>query len=267
MLLEEEEAERPWREIDARNADREKGMHPPEQTAMSTAIGRPQHIQDEEGNERNDGTPRSSSTSASKTRTSIDFDVKYPDWWQKVPDDGIWDDSKEIMPAKLQQIDAVQSLIDRTWKDITTRDRAYGKIPRIKVVQVQQNHNPRLWNKYVTARERVRKLMTETDQQSAFTTDVQKQDPDKFECLGHADSSINEFLPFHGTRPSACASICDADFMVSLAGSGAGTLYGNGIYLGENSSKSDEYAKEEEDGIYAGLCAMLLCRVTRGRMY
>jgi hypothetical protein len=191
----------------------------------------------------------------------------YPDWWQKVPDGCLWDDSKQILPAKPEQIDAVQALIDRTWKDISTRDRSHGKIPKIKVVQVQQNHNPRLWNKYVAARENVRNLMTEADQQGAYTKEVQRQDPGKFDCLGQEDSSVNEFLLFHGTKPSACASICDQDFMVNLAGSSAGTLYGKGIYFGENSSKSDEYAKEEEDGIYVGLCAMLLCRVTCGRMY
>jgi len=48
------------------------------------------------------------------------------------------------------------------------------------------------------------------------------------------------------------------------AGSGAGTLYGAGLYLAECSSKSDEYAVEDEEGLYAGHCAMLLCRVTLG---
>jgi hypothetical protein len=192
---------------------------------------------------------------------------QYPDWWQQVPNGGLWDDSKRILPAKREQIDAVQALIDRTWKDVTTRDRSFGKIPKIKVVQVQQNHNPRLWNRYVAARERVREQMAEADQQSAYTLEVQREDPETFDCLGDEDSSVNEFMLFHGTKPSACASICDKNFMVDLAGSGAGTLYGKGIYFGENSSKSDEYAKEEEEGIYVGLCAMLLCRVTCGRMY
>jgi hypothetical protein len=192
------------------------------------------------------------------------FKVEYPSWWQKVPAEG---DSRQLLPAKQEQIDAVQELMDRTWKDVTTRDRSYGKIPKMKVVQVQQNHNPRLWRNYVVAREHVRKLMKEGDEQCAYTWEVQKQDAAKFDCLGDEDRSVNEFLLFHGTKPSACGAICESDFMVNLAGSSAGTLYGKGVYFGENSSKSDEYAKEEEDGIYSGFCAMLLCRVTCGRMY
>lgn len=109
--------------------------------------------------------------------------------------------------------------------------------------------------------------MREGDKQCAYTCEVQKRDAHLFECLGDEDRSVNEFMLFHGTRPSACASICETDFKVSMAGSGAGTLYGKGVYFGENSSKSDEYATEEAEGIYSGLCAMLLCRVTCGRMY
>jgi hypothetical protein len=193
-----------------------------------------------------------------------DFKVEYPAWWQKVPAEG---DDRILLPAKQEQIDAIQALIDRTWKDVTTRDRSFGKIPKFRVVQVQHNHNPRLWRNYVASREGLGMQMKEEYKQCAYTRQVQQQDPEKFDCLGGRDHSVNEFLLFHGTKPSACASICKSDFMVNLAGSNAGTLYGNGIYFGENSSKSDEYAKEEEDGIYAGLCAMLLCRVTCGRMY
>lgn len=53
---------------------------------------------------------------------------------------------------------------------------------------------------------------------------------------------------------------------MQLAGSNAGTLYGPGLYLAENSSKSDEYAADEDSGIYRGLYAMLICRVTCGRI-
>merc|ERR1712190_419826 len=69
----------------------------------------------------------------------------------------------------------------------------------------------------------------------------------------------------HGTNPTAARAICDADFMVKKAGSTAGTLYGPGLYFAEASSKSDEYAKDDEQGLYQGLYAMLLCRVTCGQ--
>merc|ERR1712187_4673 len=86
------------------------------------------------------------------------------------------------------------------------------------------------------------------------------------ESLGPLETDCNEFMLFHGTKPSACEAICKSDFMVKMAGANAGTLYGPGIYFGENSSKSDEYASDGPTGIYKGLYAMLLCRVTCGRM-
>jgi len=75
------------------------------------------------------------------------------------------------------------------------------------------------------------------------------------------DPSINEFYLFHGTNPKAAMQITDADFRMDLAGSHAGTLYGRGIYFAESSSKSDEYAEEDE----RKWNPMLVCRVTLGR--
>merc|ERR1719162_1604382 len=76
----------------------------------------------------------------------------------------------------------------------------------------------------------------------------------------------NEFLLFHGTKPTAAAAICENGFHVDLAGSNVGAMYGPGVYLAERSSKADEYAGDDEDGPYQGLYAMLLCRATCGIM-
>merc|ERR1719238_1093167 len=40
-------------------------------------------------------------------------------------------------------------------------------------------------------------------------------------------------------------------------------MFGRGIYLAENASKSDEYAKEG-DGVFMGQCALLVCRAVAG---
>merc|ERR1712187_554211 len=79
------------------------------------------------------------------------------------------------------------------------------------------------------------------------------------------NASLNEFLMFHGTNPTAAASICENDFQLDRAGSNAGTLYGRGLYFGERSTKADEYAGDDNVGVYRGLYAMLLCRVVCGR--
>ena len=43
--------------------------------------------------------------------------------------------------------------------------------------------------------------------------------------------------------------------------------FGPGAYFAEASSKADEYAEDEEGGLYAELYAMVLCRVCCGAMY
>jgi hypothetical protein len=71
-------------------------------------------------------------------------------------------------------------------------------------------------------------------------------------------------------------SICERNFAVEMAGSGATwkesgkdkgvPLYGFGIYLAERSTKADEYAVAIPEGErYAGMFTMIVCRVVGGR--
>jgi len=191
------------------------------------------------------------------------FVAEIPPWWQQSPAMG----ESLLLPVSQEAVDMIQTLVDRTWKDITTRDRSYAKVGRLQVVQVQQNHNPRLWQNYCRARENIRKVMREEYRMSVFTNEVQAADNERFHILGDEEQDVNEAMLFHGTKPSACENICKSDFMIKMAGTSAGMLYGPGIYFGENSSKSDEYATDEKSGIFGGLYAMLLCRVTCGRFY
>jgi hypothetical protein len=57
------------------------------------------------------------------------------------------------------------------------------------------------------------------------------------------DEQVNESWLFHGTTGQAAQGIAENDFRLDLSGSNAGTLYGRGIYLAENASKSDEYGE------------------------
>jgi len=75
------------------------------------------------------------------------------------------------------------------------------------------------------------------------------------------DPLVNEVLLFHGTNPMASNHITSENFKVNLAGSNAGALYGRGIYLAENASKSDEYTTPDRDN---GNRTLLVCRVTLG---
>jgi len=196
--------------------------------------------------------------------------VEIPSWWRAQPEMG----ESMLASVSSEKIAVIQQMLDDTWKDIITRDRAKcsvagaGGAPlakRLQVLHVQQNCNPKLWSNYVYARNDIAARMGSSPLYNVATSNV-TQDLDNASTLGPLEASVNEFLLFHGTNPSACESICKSDFMVNLAGSHAGSLYGKGIYFGENSSKSDEYASDDPSGIYAGLYAMLLCRVTCGRV-
>lgn len=52
--------------------------------------------------------------------------------------------------------------------------------------------------------------------------------------------AINESYLFHGTNPESAQCIARDFFRMERAGSSAGSMFGPGIYLAENASKSDE---------------------------
>eukprot|EP00927_Polykrikos_kofoidii_P033965 TRINITY_DN28801_c0_g1_i1.p1 TRINITY_DN28801_c0_g1~~TRINITY_DN28801_c0_g1_i1.p1 ORF type:complete len:383 (-),score=49.90 TRINITY_DN28801_c0_g1_i1:59-1207(-) len=186
------------------------------------------------------------------------MEVTMPPWWLAKPSMG----ESELMPVDSKVITTVQTMLDETWKSVTTRDRGYTKPQKFQVVQVNQNCNPKLWSNYVNAREQIRSKM---DRCSRVYDDI-KTSPYLDNSFGTIEEAVNECMLFHGTKPEAVENICKSDFMINLAGSAAGSLYGKGIYFGENSTKSDEYATDSNSGIYKGLYAMLLCRVTLGRV-
>lgn len=154
-------------------------------------------------------------------------------------------------------------LITETWSDVVTRDRKGGGVPhRLEVVNVLHNENRALWESYVHARA---KILEQCVASNAKSLEV-KTSFAGCQAFGNLDKKANEFLLFHGTKPSSADKICSGDFRMDLAGSGAGSLYGTGVYFAERSSKGDEYAGDDEEGVYQGLYAMLLCRVTCGNM-
>jgi len=156
----------------------------------------------------------------------------------------------------------VQELMDTTWKNSTTRDRAYAEVAQFEVVQVLENNNSALSQKFRERRERLSlHYVTALHDIKTVTASWESglKEPRKTE--------VNEFFLFHGTKPSAAVAICKSGFNVDLSGSNKGMLYGPGIYCAESSAKADEYAGDDDkDGLYKGLYAMLLCRVCLGNV-
>merc|ERR1719502_1824085 len=79
--------------------------------------------------------------------------------------------------------------------------------------------------------------------------------------------SKGEAYLLHGTNPSSAMSILKTGFILDHAGSSRGTMFGNGVYTAECSSKSDEYGWDDGGNTYPGLRALLVCRCFVGTPY
>jgi len=204
-----------------------------------------------------------------EAKPAKDIVVEFPTYWKSRSLDAPSVFEHDSAAIK----EGVQQMFDKTWKNQWTRDRGRGgKVSKFEVVTVQRNENPRKWAEYFRMREQLKAKvdsMGGTDLFEAKTASeiVGAADaPQAQEFLARAGlcKDVNEFYLFHGTKPSAAKSICESDFLVKKAGSNAGTLYGPGLYFAESSSKSDEYAVDDKDGIFAGLFGIIVCRVTCG---
>jgi len=186
--------------------------------------------------------------------------VEFPAYWSvKAEGESAFREESDAIKA------AVQRLLDETWKDKRTRDSKIrgdrpGRMEKFEVVQVQRNENPRLWMPYFRLRA---EMLAKLDDCRKVPVKTGLRN-----CPVHRRAKlaegINEVYLFHGTQPSAVRAICEEDFALSMAGINAGCLYGPGLYFAEASSKADEYADDDKQGIFMGLYAMLLCRVVCG---
>lgn len=208
------------------------------------------------------------SLSGASTDEVEDVPVEFPPYWKvQSADQRTFDNESEEVKQ------AMQKLLDSTWKDVRTRDAKIhgrsGKMERFEVVMVQRNENPKVWGPYFKLRARLAKKLAQDG--GCQTYDIKtKGEADEetnplYERAGLMEAG-NEFYLFHGTKPSAVKAICDDDFLVDMAGQNAGTLFGPGLYFAEASTKADEYADDDKEGIFSGLYAMILCRVMCGNM-
>mmetsp|Transcript_28734 Transcript_28734/g.82195 ORF Transcript_28734/g.82195 Transcript_28734/m.82195 type:complete len:487 (-) Transcript_28734:57-1517(-) len=162
---------------------------------------------------------------------------------------------------------AVQSLLDSTFRKITTRDRRTEIPERLKLVQVQRIENCNLWKKYASGRYAIRnKRPHKCTSASTFGGEVLTMQSLPKENQKSTTPRINEVYLWHGTSPAGAMGISKDGFSLRYSGTKTGSMYGNGVYFAECSSKSDEYATDDVDGIYRGLYCLLLCRVCLGEL-
>eukprot|EP00439_Symbiodinium_sp_Y106_P069516 s464_g11.t5 len=152
--------------------------------------------------------------------------------------------------GKDEVVKAMQSVLDGTYRKVYTRDRRGAPIPDRFV---EQNQN-RVAQKYfqrnlqdmqsLNRQEKIRsKLNGEKPSLPDGSHTVNVLQKGGLGALPPLDSEVNEHWLFHGTTAEAATGIAENDFRLDLSGSNAGTLYGKGIYLAENATKSDEYGE------------------------
>lgn len=170
-----------------------------------------------------------------------------------------------ITSADAKVVKMLQDMMDFTFENKATRDRPKdAPMPkRLAVQMVQRVENSRLWVQYITARASIKAKRPHK------CTSLNKPTPVKTMQNPHAilsgvDNHVNEVYLWHGTSPVAAASIAKTGFNMDMVGKTTGTMFGNGVYFAESSSKSDEYAKADSEGLFPGLCCLILCRVVMG---
>eukprot|EP00931_Biecheleriopsis_adriatica_P086179 TRINITY_DN60891_c0_g1_i1.p1 TRINITY_DN60891_c0_g1~~TRINITY_DN60891_c0_g1_i1.p1 ORF type:complete len:1009 (+),score=145.30 TRINITY_DN60891_c0_g1_i1:195-3029(+) len=171
------------------------------------------------------------------------------------------------VPLNSDELRSFQALFNATFRKVYTRDRKHsrGGVPDgMEVVKGERIQNLHNWIEFSS---RQKEIVTEIKARKTLGREVTNV-VDKLKTSGQLlelgidlDADANAGWFFHGTNDWAAHAITDGDFLINLAGSNAGTLYGRGIYLAECCSKSDEYCTEE-----FGLRCILVCRATLGNM-
>eukprot|EP00931_Biecheleriopsis_adriatica_P025363 TRINITY_DN15599_c0_g1_i6.p1 TRINITY_DN15599_c0_g1~~TRINITY_DN15599_c0_g1_i6.p1 ORF type:complete len:600 (-),score=117.14 TRINITY_DN15599_c0_g1_i6:11-1810(-) len=210
---------------------------------------------------------------ALKTRSSeLVLADAVPSYWTN-RDLSIRFDEKIKLPG--EEIPKFQKLLDNTFKDKATKDRKSGEMPkRLKVEQVLRMEDSVLWNRFLAKRAELAAfeptLLVDLPGSGAAKTARPMSETEAAllpDCLGELTTEINEAYLFHGSAPAGALGIGEDGFDMSKVGSNVGTMFGGGAYMAEASSKSDEYAKEDGTGVFAGKMALLLCRTLLGNMF
>jgi len=181
---------------------------------------------------------------ASRLRSS-----EVPDYWTTTEGVNIVTD--------LPRIPEFQDLLTNTWRAKYTRDRKSARVPTgahvLNVLRVENHPN---FAKHCAFVNGIRKRRGACEPFDELTKGL----------LNPLPTDVNAMYLFHGTDPKAADKIANGDFNIDRAGSKGGSMLGPGLYMAENASKSDEYAREG-DGVFMGQCALLVCRVVAGKVF
>jgi len=190
--------------------------------------------------------------------------MSYPTYWTTPATVALEDNFSKTVAASKTVWTEVDDLLKQTFTGKSTRDRKGQPVPKsLTLRNLLRVESSSVWNRYAARRSHIMRTRcpplpdraVEDGGKDVLTTREGQE----------LVSSANEFYLWHGTKPSSAMSIAKEGFLIDLAGSKTGAAFGQGAYFAEASSKADEYAEDEQEGIYTGLYAMLLCRVVCGR--
>mmetsp|Transcript_53265 Transcript_53265/g.116661 ORF Transcript_53265/g.116661 Transcript_53265/m.116661 type:complete len:337 (+) Transcript_53265:70-1080(+) len=195
---------------------------------------------------------------------------KFPGYWANSSSSADAD-FFDMFPA-MKFKSSIQNLADNTWKHKRTRDRKridgtpiprgdpHGDMPiGMRVLKAWRVEHAEMWRHY-------HDFCQEVSKRRSSCTDIEVRSVKElpWNARRRLQSHLNEVYLWHGTSPAAVQSIACGGFDLALCGSNVGSMFGNGVYLAECSSKADEYARDDGGGIFGGCFAMLLCRVVLG---
>jgi len=135
-----------------------------------------------------------------------------------------------------------QRLINHCFFPKNTRDRRGQILPKgLKVMKVVRVQNSTLHRMNSDMHRQMQEQLKDSDRQQAYdilSPDVRTSllDPPLPTLPQLNDDTIERWL-FHGTTIRSLNSIAESNFDLSRAGSGAGTMYGEGIYCADCCSK------------------------------
>jgi|Transcript_34776 hypothetical protein len=218
---------------------------------------------------------------------NMSSELQFPKWWDLSIMEGL--DMKDVQNFKVEHMDVtnlygiidlqgkelerIQKLFDATIRKKYTQDRknqgSDGRVPdRLVVHKAWRVQNAQNWKEYSTRVDEVSKQLAAVRRKGGSTPVMDKVPKLKTDVPEFMDDpslqlnvAANAAWLFHGT--SAGEAIAKSDFRLDLVGSNAGTLYGRGVYLAESVSKSDEYSREDENG----LRQILICRAALGNIH
>jgi len=199
-----------------------------------------------------------------------------PGWdLERLLGDGTSDKMYGLIPVESgDKIALFQQLLDETRRSKVTRDRKEALAGHFEVTRVQEVQNFDTYQSYLKRREVVAKSCQGSSPPDAPIGDDQwtswsgpvlthptAQKITRAFKLDELHAQSNEFLFFHGTKPTVEASIAEKNFDISYASKQG--LFGAGLYFAEACTKSDEYVQCNSDQEYP----LLLVRVTIGKPY